>query len=155
MSYCCLVIFPIHLETQLLQMTTRWLRICLFPLLLTIFTLASLISPIAPPIPCFNVLSIFPCHAVLVSHQTTPCPLNLEKNTEPDYMLIVLAVKINQRSAHLVHKARLLETQNLSSKSQKKHRNSQYKCHQRPPIEICGATLLRSYAHHFSLSCCI
>ncbi len=60
------------------------------------------------------------------------------------YMLIVLAVKINQRSAHIVHKARLVETQKLSSKSQQKHMNSQYKCHQRPPIVICGPTL---YAH--------
>lgn len=158
LSYCCLAIFQINLETQHLQMTTRWLRIWLSTLLFTIFTLASLISPIAPPIPRFNVLSIFPCHAVLVSPQlqkTTSCSLNLEKNTEPDSMHIVLAVKINQRSAHIVHKARLVETQKLSSKSQQKHLNSQYKCHQRPPIIICGPTPLCSYTHHFSLCCCI
>lgn len=99
-------------------MTTRWFRICL----LTIFTLVSVISPIAPPITRFNVLSIFPCHAVLVSPhlwETMSCSLNLEKNTETDSVLIVLGVKINQRSACIVHKGRLVETQKVPTERYK------------------------------------
>ncbi len=151
LSYCCLAIFQIHLRDS--ASTNDYQMVENMPfhspshqlyLGLPHFSYCSSYSMLQ----CFK----YPCCPSVTSNHVMSIEPGKEHRARL-YMLIVLAVKINQRSAHIVHKARLVETQKLSSKSQQKHMNSQYKCHQRPPIVICGPTPLRSYAHQFSLSC--